>query len=1080
MVFRVLFTVMREASIVVGKHSFLTGTLRFVGLFLIVFAFFFLLHAPQPAHAMCAAWYCEQTDISGNCVLYQFAPVCGFYYYDNVSCTSDSDCTNPPKPCLTGSCVADGDGYSYCQYSNDNQETCNGVDDNCDGVVDGILVPTTQIANDVAVNAGAPPFTVCYTFASIGKTKCFSVNTMQNGHSYNTYMKWIPASGGLPASCKFKLDKSGTNFKYKYVSTSTTECQNAKADPNKISVIYATWNLTTPKQLEQTITCGSGNCQGSLAQVCNASAWSPSANTCTPTPSTPCSSLSASSYACGNQYNDSCGTSCGYGTYCSSGTCSGGTCSGGTTHYSCSGAGGLCAVDASGSYTTSNCNNACTVSYACSGSSCVPTTGGSYVNDSTCGGTCSGGGTCSDSDNDGTDQYTQNFNLQGTVTVGSNSYTDFCSDAYTLHEYFCDSTGAVSSTSNYCPNGCSNGACNTCTPNCAGKTCGPDGCGGSCGSCGVCQTCSGGSCQNNADGTVCGPATPCASDSCTNVQTYNDYAYYNNATREQFSPVCQSGVCTSSSSCGPQSQSCTSANECSLSTWQCGGLTTLRCHYTGSSWLWATSLSESGSTMCTDGYDNNCNGQWDYDTLNRGGQGPSPHGDSGCPVAVTGASFANASFCPGENVTLKCTSSVTNVNSILASVNGSSCTFVASSWSGTTASFLCAVPASFSGSLTGKCSVDTTRSYQSGSNRTATLAMGSSCCSVQTTPTNCSATTGCSWVYNSTDPRTPNACDGAKPTQYYSPADPSGICINGPPAYICAAGSCGASCDSGTTLAYGDCAANCTVACWNYYHLNASNLTQCVPYVCTGAVPPNSTLCPGDDVSLSADTTRTLVVNCSLPPGSAPKCEYNCSPGYSNCDGNDQNGCEHLGPCPMVADLYGRVTDSSGSPLDGASVSVAISGAFANLTNYSGGYTIANVSSGNHSVVARMDGYRAQTLNVRFPMAGRVEQNFTLNDGDCSDCADWEDRCSVACSNTKLCNATVPQACEGATVGEWVPNGTANYISCCLGDQTKEALNVTGVNGCMKDLIQFTKVVYYAGQPVTMHVYTWSPCEDSS
>ncbi len=1207
--------IVREANTVAANHSYLSGSLRFILLFVVVFAVFFMVHA-QPAHALCAAWYCEQTDMSGNCVLYQYEPSCGFYYYDNVSCTADSDCTNPPKACLVGHCVADGDGYSYCQYSNDNQEACNNADDNCDGVVDGILVPTTQIANNVVVYAGDPPFNVCYTFASIGKTKCFSVNTPQNSHNYNTYVKWIPASGGLPAACKFHLDKSGSSFKYKYVSTSATECQNAKAQQSNVVAISATWNLTTAKQIEQTITCGSGNCQGSLGQVCNAGVWSPSASTCTPTPSLSCSSLSASNYACGTQYNDSCGTSCGYGSYCSSGTCSGGaggTCSGsseicnnnlddnsngyvdeadsacgigfnlnptsvspgasvtatttandggmsigtrtayvcdyqgcnaggscvgaqictegsgftcnfnapssagtygyyncvgqnskyatltvtgGTTYYSCSGAGGACALDPSGSYTDSSCGGSCTVQYACSGSSCVATTGGAYVNDSSCGGTCSGGGTCSDTDGG------LNYLTPGTVTATSGwSGTDYCYSSSLLEEYYCNNgSGAIMTypcgnigTSYYCYNG----ACTTCPSPCS--TGDPAQCSGNsvqtcqysstygcytwtttqtCDS--LCQTCSGGSCQNKADGTSCGSTQYCPADSGCTAGTYYDYLQYNSATRGTYSNTCSGGSCVvNPGACGPYSQACGPALSCQNAASNCNGGLLEKCHYTGSSWLWATSLSESGSTMCQDGYDNNCNGQWDYDTLNRGGQGSSPHGDVGCPVAVTAAKFAGSSFCPGDNVTLQCTSSVAGVNSILASVNGTPCTFL--SWSGSVASFLCSVPASFSGTLTGTCSVDTSKSYPSGSNRTATLAMGSTCCSAQKTPSACTGATGCSWVYNSTDPSTPNACNGTRPTQYYSPADPSGICISGSPSYVCAAGACGASCDSGTTLAYGDCAANCTVTCWAGYHLNASDptQTQCIPYVCTGSAPANSTLCPGDDTGLPADTSRTLVANCSLPPGSVPKCEYNCSPGYSNCDGNDQNGCETLGACPMVADLYGTVTDASGSPLDGASVSVAISGQYSNLTNYSGGYTISNVTSGNHSVVAQMDGYRAQTLNVLFPMIGRVEQNFTLSDGDCSDCADWEERCSVGCSHTKLCTITVPQACEGAKIGQWVPNGTTNYINCCLGDQAKQALDVTSVNGCMKDLVQFTKVVYYAGQPVTMHVYTWSPCDAS-
>ncbi|MCB9719835.1 MAG: hypothetical protein H6756_03085 [Candidatus Omnitrophica bacterium] len=50
----------------------------------------------------------------------------------------------------------------------------------------------------------------------------------------------------------------------------------------------------------------------------------------------------------------------------------------------------------------------------------------------------------------------------------------------------------------------------------------------------------------------------------------------------------------------------------------------------------------------------------------------------------------------------------------------------------------------------------------------------------------------------------------------------------------------------------------------------------CVPYVCTGAVPANSTLCAGDDAGLMADTPRTAVNACTAPD----KCEYQCDPGY--------------------------------------------------------------------------------------------------------------------------------------------------------------------------------------------------------
>lgn len=41
-----------------------------------------------------------------------------------------------------------------------------------------------------------------------------------------------------------------------------------------------------------------------------------------------------------------------------------------------------------------------------------------------------------------------------------------------------------------CANGCSNGKCNSCTPQCSGRECGLDGCGGSCGSCDAGYDCS--------------------------------------------------------------------------------------------------------------------------------------------------------------------------------------------------------------------------------------------------------------------------------------------------------------------------------------------------------------------------------------------------------------------------------------------------------------------------------------------------------------------------------------------------------------------------------------------------------------
>ncbi|HEY4488200.1 MAG TPA: hypothetical protein VJB97_01665 [Candidatus Paceibacterota bacterium] len=57
---------------------------------------------------------------------------------------------------------------------------------------------------------------------------------------------------------------------------------------------------------------------------------------------------------------------------------------------------------------------------------------------------------------------------------------------------------------------------------------------------------------------------------------------------------------------------------------------------------------------------------------------------------------------------------------------------------------------------------------------------------------------------------------------------------------------------------------------------------ECVPvgYRCVGLLPPHSYLCSGDAEGLTQDTTRTLKEACSLPHGSAPKCEFICLDGY--------------------------------------------------------------------------------------------------------------------------------------------------------------------------------------------------------
>lgn len=133
----------------------------------------------------------------------------------------------------------------------------------------------------------------------------------------------------------------------------------------------------------------------------------------------------------------------------------------------------------------------------CANGSCIaPRCGDSICNNGeTCSSCSADCGSCplpnSCNDSDATTQYPngKNYNLRGTIQgiySGSRmNYTEYCVLDYYLKEYYCSLTFITDETY-YCPNGCVNGACvnsTICIPNCTGKQCGDDGCGGRCGQC---------------------------------------------------------------------------------------------------------------------------------------------------------------------------------------------------------------------------------------------------------------------------------------------------------------------------------------------------------------------------------------------------------------------------------------------------------------------------------------------------------------------------------------------------------------------------------------------------------------------
>ncbi|MGH9885919.1 MAG: S8 family serine peptidase, partial [bacterium] len=141
------------------------------------------------------------------------------------------------------------------------------------------------------------------------------------------------------------------------------------------------------------------------------------------------------------------------------------------------------------------------------------------------------------------------------------------------------------------PNGAVlNGGGGTCTPSCAGKTCGDDGCGGTCGTCGAGQTCSpggtctgGGSCAHpicSTGGRLTSSCDPCAAQICAQDSFCCNTSWDNVCVGEVQSvchqtcgggacahPVCAAGVKLTPTCDSCAGQICAQDSFCCSNTW---------------------------------------------------------------------------------------------------------------------------------------------------------------------------------------------------------------------------------------------------------------------------------------------------------------------------------------------------------------------------------------------------------------------------------------------------------------------------------------------------------------------------------
>jgi len=177
--------------------------------------------------------------------------------------------------------------------------------------------------------------------------------------------------------------------------------------------------------------------------------------------------------------------------------------------------------------------------------------------------------------------------------------------------------------------------------------------------------------------------------------------------------------------------------------------------------------------------------------------------------------------------------------------------------------------------------------------------------------------------------------------------------------------------------------------------------------------------------------------------------------------------------------LSGKVVDDQDAPIPGATVTVVSPPpGFMDVTGSDGKYRFEDIPVGSRAVSASRPGYRSRTV-VQWLSAGENSLNFTLTDGDCQACADWESRCSVACGGVDQCGVkNVPTVCEGARPGDVLYNGS-DYVTCCEGLESRPKLGQPVFGGCMDAVRKSTILRRYLGQLVSIDVYTWKPCAAS-
>ncbi|MEM4244713.1 MAG: hypothetical protein QXR60_00715 [Candidatus Nanoarchaeia archaeon] len=325
--------------------------------------------------------------------------------------------------------------------------------------------------------------------------------------------------------------------------------------------------------------------------------------------------------------------------------------------------------------------------------------------------------------------------------------------------------------------------------------------------------------------------------------------------------VCYNQACCTPATCSSLGKQCGS--------WLngCGG--TLNCGTCSSGYVCnSNGQCVLGTEVCTTAGDENNNGQCDYDSS------ICSKGDPACPVEITSISVSNPNPIADSSITVTCTSSVPNVNSIVATIDIRKCQF--NYWSGPNAVFSCVVGSS-TGSKTVRCTIDITKSSQNGTDKTTTVNVLPSTCSAYTSQNSCEADSRCDWCPE---------CVGVMFTGNVDRCVDANTC----PTPYCWKGKCGATCDP----TQGGCLISCDA-------LGCPPPQECNTTTCSCQRP----CIPCSNTCYNLTATQTCVGGC------LDRINY-CSPGqicYNNV-------CCTPATCSSLGKQCGSWSDGCGGTLN--------------------------------------------------------------------------------------------------------------------------------------------------------------------